>query len=289
MPKLIMCKGLPASGKTTWAKKQIAEAPTNSIKRVNKDDLRDMLDNSQWSKGNEAFILEIRNKIVSNALAQGKHVIVDDTNLVHKHERVLRDIVGYIANAQFVIQDFTDVDVDECINRDANRESPVGPKVIQSMYDKFLKPEEALPPKRPFDENKDLCIIVDIDGTLANNTSGRGWYEYDRVGEDTVHGHIKSIVNKYADELMIFMVSGRYDDYKDITEKWLADNNIPFASLYMRKTGDLRCDAIVKRELFEKYIEPYYNVLFVLDDRDRVVKMWRELGIPCLQVAPGDF
>lgn len=286
MPKLIMCKGLPASGKTTWAKEQIAKAPKNSIKRVNKDDLRAMLDNGQWSKGNEDYVLIVRDFIVNQCLRRGKHIIVDDTNLVPKHEVRLREVAKNWG-AQFVVQDFTDVSMAKCIERDKARENPVGYKVIRDMYDRYLKPAP-VQQKREYDESKELCIIVDIDGTLAHNSGGRDWYEYHRVGEDTVHGHVKSIVKRYTD-MPIIIVSGRYDNCKDITEKWLQDNDIPFSHIYMRKTGDNRCDTVVKQELFEKHIEPYYNVLFVLDDRDRVVKMWRELGIPCLQVAPGDF
>ena len=57
----------------------------------------------------------------------------------------------------------------------------------------------------------------------------------------------------------------------------------------MRKGGDKRIDSIVKKELYRKYIEPFYRVKLVLDDRNQVVDMWRDLGLPCWQVAPGNF
>jgi hypothetical protein len=31
------------------------------------------------------------------------------------------------------------------------------------------------------------------------------------------------------------------------------------------------------------------EVFLVVDDRDKVVKMWRDLGLNTFQVAPGDF
>ena len=73
------------------------------------------------------------------------------------------------------------------------------------------------------------------------------------------------------------------------TIKWLNDNGIKFDDLYMRFTNDLRKDSIVKQEIYEMCIKDKYNVLFVLDDRDQVVNMWREQGLKCLQVAEGNF
>jgi hypothetical protein len=57
----------------------------------------------------------------------------------------------------------------------------------------------------------------------------------------------------------------------------------------MRKYGDYRKDYVVKREIYEQLIAPDYDILCVLDDRNSVVDMWREIGLTCLQVAPGDF
>jgi len=57
----------------------------------------------------------------------------------------------------------------------------------------------------------------------------------------------------------------------------------------MRSQGDTRPDEIVKREIYEEHIKPLYNVDFVLDDRNKVVKMWRSLGLKVLQVAEGNF
>ncbi len=89
MKKVIILKGLPASGKSTWAKQRLAAEP-GAYKRINKDELRAMLDDSHWSKGNERFVLRLRDHLIVAALEDGKHVIVDDTNLHPKHEQQIR-------------------------------------------------------------------------------------------------------------------------------------------------------------------------------------------------------
>jgi hypothetical protein len=57
----------------------------------------------------------------------------------------------------------------------------------------------------------------------------------------------------------------------------------------MRSNGDYRSDEIVKEELFRARIQPRYSVGGVIDDRNRVVKMWRRIGLVCFQVAEGEF
>ena len=136
VPKLIMMRGLPASGKTTWARGVVAESQ-GRCKRVCKDDLRDMLDAGLWSAENEEYVLRVRDSLVNSFLGEGLDVIVDDTNLHPKHERRLREIARG-RKASFAVRDFTYVPLDECIRRDSQRERRVGPDVIRSMYDRFL-------------------------------------------------------------------------------------------------------------------------------------------------------
>lgn len=70
---------------------------------------------------------------------------------------------------------------------------------------------------------------------------------------------------------------------------WLEANNIGYHELLMRNKDDNRKDSIIKKELFDKHIRGRYDVMFVLDDRNQVVEMWRSLGLKCLQVENGDF
>ena len=131
-----MMRGLPASGKTTWARGVVVKSE-GRCKRVCKDDLRDMLDAGVWSEENEEYIVMARDSLVGSLLAQGLDVIVDDTNLHPKHERRLREIAAE-RRASFQVGDFTYVPMDECIRRDAVRERSVGPEVIRSMQERFL-------------------------------------------------------------------------------------------------------------------------------------------------------
>ena len=136
--------------------------------------------------------------------------------------------------------------------------------------------------------------IVDIDGTLAL-MGDRGPFDWKRVGEDAPNEPVVHIVEsliKAGDEIV--PMSGRMEQCRDLTKLWLKLNVIgikPFLSrLLMRPDGDCRPDRIVKRELYENYVKGVYDITGVIDDRASVVKMWREeLGLTCIQVAPGDF
>ena len=132
---------------------------------------------------------------------------------------------------------------------------------------------------------KPTAIMVDIDGTLAH-MKGRSPFEWHRVGEDKLDQIIANITRHYSH---VIVVSGRDEVCRPETEKWLRKHDVRFELLVMRPKNDNRPDEIVKLELYEQYIKPHYSIEFVLDDRNKVVKMWREHGLKCLQVAEGDF
>lgn len=137
----------------------------------------------------------------------------------------------------------------------------------------------------------DKIWIVDIDGTLAIRKA-RSPYDWDRVGEDSPNYpiiHIASLLSqdKYSDG--IFLISGRDISCKEETLAWMDKHGIIYREILMRPKKDFRPDEIVKQELYEKYIKGKYEVLAVFDDRSKVVDMWRNIGLTCLQVAPGKF
>lgn len=146
-------------------------------------------------------------------------------------------------------------------------------------------------------------IICDIDGTLANH-EGRSPYDESKVLQDSVYENIASMVRLLDTQFVIIIVSGRHNSCEADTRKWLHDNNIPFDFLFMRKAGDDRPDTVIKQEIFNTQIREIFDsedilldsedILFVIDDRPKVIRMWRENGLTVLaargEIPPeGDF
>lgn len=290
-PRLIMTIGLPGSGKSTWAN-QLTTRLNGKVKRVNKDDLRMMLDSGFYSPENEKLILSVRDAIIREALREGKTVIVDDTNFEPKHKKCLQRIADEF-NVEFKIKDFTHVSLEDCLARNEQRGLAAVPaKVIKNMYFKHVKPKKNYMPnyieQDPHD-NLPSCIVCDLDGTLAL-MHNRSPFDFAKCVDDKVNMPVLNVLQKY-DQLGIDIVllSGRDGAYKPQTEVWLKHHKIPYDKLLMRTPKDNRKDSIIKKELYQQHLAGQYNVLFILDDRDQVVKMWRETGLPCFQVNYGDF
>jgi predicted kinase len=299
MKKLTMTVGLPASGKTTWAKKMMEDYP-GQIKRVNKDELRLMIDAGRWTKSNESFILKIRDKLILEFMEGGFNIIVDDTNFAPKHKDKFLELVKFHNSSckhhkdfvvyEFEVKDFTDVSLEECLIRDGKRSKSVGETVIKGMYRKYLY-KELLPP--PYLDGLPSAYICDIDGTIAKKCD-RSPYDEIKVYDDDVNLHVKHVINALMSfGYKIIFISGRTEGCREQTIKWLNEKAFIYEGyiLFMREVGDFRSDYIVKNELYEKYIKGQYNVFGVFDDRPQVIeKCWRPLGIPIFNCGDGtDF
>ena len=282
--KLIMCKGLPGSGKSTWAKQLCDGNPT--WVRVNKDSLRAMI--SSYNLKKENFVVKLRDAFIRTAMQDKRNVIVDDTNLDPKHEFNLRKIANEFG-AEFEVKSFLDVPMATCIKQDLKRQHSVGEKVIKNMYRQYLAPKPAEAPA--WNPNLPEAIICDIDGTLAIHLE-RGPYDMEKCETDGFDETVlKLIVDAHEEGTEIIFCTGREEKYREATVRWLKKRLAShFADLlFMRKTDDHREDSIIKQEIYDAEIKGKYNVEFVLDDRNRVVEMWRRNGLKCLQVAEGDF
>lgn len=281
MKTVTILKGLPASGKTTWAKTQVESFP-GKYKRINKDDLRAMLDAGKWSKENEKFIIKTRNALILSALDEGKHVIVDDTNLHEKHENAIRALVNGIAEVEVILFEITP---EEAIKRDLNRPNSVGKDVIMRMYNQFLKPEvEQYVGKVGNPE----AYIFDVDGTLAKMVD-RGPYDWGKVLTDQVKFNVlATLLALHTAGKKIIIFTGRDGVCEDDTKEWLSRCGIIYDHFDIRPEGNTEKDAVIKKRMFDK-IKDKYNVMGVFDDRDQVVEMWRSIGLTCFQVDYGDF
>lgn len=144
------------------------------------------------------------------------------------------------------------------------------------------------------------CYLFDIDGTLADCSHRihhimempKDWDTFFSLCHlDAPIPHMIDLARQLGlrPGQEIVYVSGRSDQCRDQTLTWLAAHRLPYAALYMRKEGDHRDDDIIKIELLAQLRADGYDPIMAFDDRDRVVAAWRAAGIPCAQVAPGDF
>ncbi|GLY03588.1 AAA family ATPase [Actinoplanes sp. NBRC 101535] len=298
MTRLLITRGLPASGKTTFARKLQPD-----VLRVNRDDLRRMLHGRRlFTQAAEAQVTHAQRSSVEALLRAHASVIVDDTNLRAKTVREWAEMAARF-NASFEVHDFTDVPVDECVRRDADRpeDDRVGEDPIRRMHQRYLAGKN-LPLPIPFvdrggpgvvyeaDESLPPVVLVDIDGTVAL-MGDRSPYEWSRVGEDSPNPAVIAAVRAmHAAGHAIVFCSGRDAACRAETEAWLElFVGVPYEALFMRPEGDSRKDSIVKREIFDEQIRDRWRVVGVFDDRRQVVRMWRSLGLTVFQVAEGDF
>ena len=281
--RIIVCMGLPASGKSTFARDLVKRDAT--YKRINRDDLRSMIDNGAWSQGKEKHIRQAELLLAEYFFSQGLNIVVDDCNLSPSAKGMWQEFAKKV-NATIEMKDFTHVDVEICIERDRRRPNYVGERVIRQMYRDFLQPRL---PVLEFDPSLPTAIICDLDGTLAL-LNGRNPYDASRCEEDIVNEPVADILKTYfLNGYTILLASGRSEQHRPQTERWLQKYSIQHNALFMRPAGDSRKDAIIKREIYEQHMQGRYTIKFVLDDRNQVVELWRSLGLTVLQVAEGDF
>lgn len=286
-PKLYLMRGLPASGKSTEAKKLVERG--NTV-RVNKDLIRTMLHFDKFTGKNEDATVEAEFAVAEQMIKCGYNVVVDDTNLNP------RNISAWKYWAEDENHECTpevidiNTDIGTCLVRDMNREKSVGRDVIIKMalqYCEFLKGEK--------------FILCDLDGTLCdikhrlNFARGeeKNWKKFfEALPQDTPRVEVLKQLHEAVAETgaRIIFVSARPEEYREATEKWFADNGISgHYLLIMRPNHDKRDDTLVKREMFDKYLKNL-DIAKVFDDRPRVIAMWRELGLDVVDVGDGiDF
>lgn len=325
MQKVFLYVGIPGSGKSTAAKLEINKDPENWA-RINNDDIRAMLNNSNWSFHYEKLVTDTRNYLIREALRRGKDVIIDNLNINRKHFTDVVEIAKTVNRDIQVLEKAFYVELDEAIERDSKREgkAKVGEEVIKKWWKesggkqfKFFKPRvevllknfntSSFGEKPLHNPNVPNAIMCDLDGTVSLfNKVGdsddsaevmypgahfRNPYDASTCDQDMLNEAVAAVIRQFhSSGTKIIFCSGRKDDYKLQTLAFLNRHfsEIKF-DLFMRKTEDNRKDSIIKEEIYHNNIEGKYNITFVLDDRGTVVETWRKIGLTCFQVAPGNF
>lgn len=312
MTSLTLTIGLPASGKTTWAKKIRQEHPNTIL--VSRDALRAEFfgEFTNYSQEQERLITSVVEKAVDKALESGGDVIVHDMNLKKAYRKRW---AGFAVKhgADFKYIDLTYVPLEDCLARNLRRyDFGVGrfvpEDVIIGYHKRYISnkmpvetPDSLVEALRdvaqghdPYEYTPGLpeAIIVDIDGTVALHEGVRNPYDTTRYHLDKPNEPVIRAVQEEAYDLhrLILFVSGRDAKFFEVTYDWLMEHvKVPVAGLIMRPEGDTRRDDIVKLELFDRDIRGNYNIAKVYDDRNRVVKAWRSINLPVFQVNEGDF
>lgn len=289
--KLIITKGLQGSGKSTWADAYISKN-TNFVK-VEKDEIRknsNLFPDGVYNhkRGDESIVVKERDRMIHNALANGKSVISSDTNLVQKHITQMSNIAkGY--DAIIEIKSFLDVPLKELIRRDSVRLHPVGEQVIRRTFHEHVK---TMPTFLKYNPKLPFVVVSDLDGTLTLGPKNRSPYEWAKVGNDDINLGVAHMLDgvKVIKQCKVFIFSGRDSVCRSETEEWLEKNDIEYDGLFMRSKGDNRSDEIVKAEMIEEHIKGKYNVLIWFDDRQRVSTMLRDVyGINVAQLGDTRF
>jgi predicted kinase len=284
---LLATAGLPGSGKTVWARHLLEVAPC--FVRVNSDDLRE-----QHPRSHEAVIRNMRDSRIKKALEAGQSVVVDNTNL-----RGMSDLrkLARENGAELIAVDFTQVPWQECVRRDADRaargERATGRSVIikMAMDAKLFERDPS---------TNEEAVIIDLDGTLTDVShrihhlrgEQKNWKAFfEGIPGDKVNNAVAVLYHMIVRSgYTVLFVSGRPEDHRIPSEEWLRKYNLDdYFALFMRPFNDMAPDTEVKGKIYDRYIKPYFNVVFTVDDRDQVVAMWRDKGLVCMQVAEGSY
>lgn len=305
MSKLTIMRGLPASGKSTRAA-EIVKASGNMV-RVNKDLLREMLHFKKWTGINESITRAMARGIARECLTGGINVIIDDTNLNEGTLQSWKDLAKEMGLEAKVVN--METPLEECIKRDMERENSVGEHVIIGMALKsglYPKPKHGV-------------VLCDLDGTLADidhrlhfvepelakmhhpeTLAGKAEFKKDWKGffgaikDDTIRTDVVDMLLKHEEAgREIFFVSARPEGCRRDTEAWLEAALKGYRihkALFMRPEHDKREDSEVKQQMLNDCFPDRSWIVEVIDDRPRVIRMWKENGLKVIDVGKGiDF
>lgn len=308
---LILTRGVPASGKSTWAKKWVEQDPRNRV-RINRDDIRMEMygkyvlltpEGKTDVEAEEAVTAEEQRRL-NHALGAGKSVVVDNTNL---NMRFLKPY--FTAAKRFKVKmghkDFP-ISMQEAMKRNRQRDRVVPDRVIQRMYS-YLGPQgefQLFPGSYPVKQiqvpkTREKAIGFDMDGTLTAVHSIRHYVQRPKGKQrdfDSFHRNslfcppndaiVEMLQDAHEAGFKVIITTARGEAYRDVTQAWLDKHNIPYENIFMREPGDMRPDYEVKKDMFDKYVNPHYDLVRQVDDNPQAVQAWVEKGVAVTEV-PG--
>lgn len=277
---ITILRGASGSGKSTYA-------------RSLKDTLiisRDIIRQSFGATGKtllataqEREVTNIEIDMLRRALVTGRDAVIDDTNLNP-------DFCGkFIDECHIYGVEPEIVEFWEPLEVLLARRTEVPEEVVRRQFKQGFKPPRVrVPLIEPVATNGHFpyAFVFDIDGTLAhvNPYNPRDVYDGSRVREDLLDVPVARVLGALMrDDYEILIVSGRSEEYRWVTEKWLEDYDIPYAELRMRPEGDTRHDVVIKYEIIQDLTNEY-NVFGVFDDRTRVTTAYRTMGLKTFHV-----
>lgn len=296
MSKIILCQGIQGSGKSTWAKAWAKKDPDNRV-RLNYDDLRNMM-GTYWVPNREGMLKVIEDAFLTKAVQKGYDIVIDNMNLNPK--TIARYEEWAKQNNYELERILFDTPVEECIRRDKDRPEPIGEMVIKRTWNTYRNYiiQESIKKMRDNEliQNPNLphCIIVDMDATLCLNMSARPFFgpgAAEKMKDDVPITEICNLVRHYCNDsdAAFIVLTGRDEPCREATMKWLDDHWLHPTKLLMRPEGSFLPGPEQKKLIYEREIKNKYYVDFVLEDSSKVVRMWRELGLICLQPNDGKF
>jgi predicted kinase len=285
MAKLTVLVGPPGSGKSTLAKK---EYPNHTY--INQD-----------SQGKSHL------DIFNQAILDGRDIVIDRMGFnKQQRQRYLEPAKKHVYHTEIIVlHQPRQVCLERCIarkNHETIKDEQSAQSALNTFFGKYERPtsDEADVIDFRYPEGlKQKVIWSDLDGTLCDVEHRRHFVRqegkkdwngfFKEMVNDKVNWPVMTVLKHLSGVFKVVYCTGRPDNWKKETLRWLENNNAPNGDLFMRPRNDSRQDDIIKEIILDFEVLTRYSVYFCLDDRDQVVKMLRKRGQTVFQVAEGDF
>lgn len=302
--KIILTRGIPGSGKSTWARAWVEESPETRI-RINYNDLRNMM-GPYWVPSREHMLDYIMWPAINAAAYNDSSydIVIDNMNLNPKVWKRFEEWLLTFNQSSFATEhkrqyklEFKDffIPVEECIKRDAMRPNPIGEKTIKEIWRKYrhfiqtTSVEKYVSNMRAFDLSKPNCVVIDMDSTMCFNMSKRPWYgkgSTEMMLDDVPNINMVQLLQIIHKDCPVIVCTGRDTSQKEVTKQWLAKYDIFPTKIYMRQKYDFRKGVEVKEELINQILEEY-NIIAIFEDSEPIVQKLRDMGLTVLQPNKG--